>query len=75
MSMIAGNNPSRVAKRHLISGVPEKTLGKKLAADHHVPAHGKNADYGQTSRRSIDPLARGVRELQNLDQSPTAQSA
>src|SRR5271157_2761270 len=53
---------------HLVGGVAEKALGKQLPADHHVPAHGKNADQGQRSGDYIEALADDFIELHHLRQ-------
>src|ERR1700690_1666815 len=56
-------------KGHFISGVAEKTLGKKLAADYDVPAHGENPDDGERSGERVDAFADRVGQLQNLRDS------
>src|ERR1017187_210381 len=35
---------------HFVGCVTEKAFGKQLAANHHVPAHGEDADQGQPAR-------------------------
>src|SRR5450631_3922150 len=42
---------------HLVGRVSQETLGKQLAPDHDVPAHGKNTDQGQASGHRVNAFA------------------
>ena len=53
---------------HLVGGVSQETLGKQLAADHDVPAHGKNADHGEASGQGVNAFAGDLAEPQHLGQ-------